>query len=187
MHIFVLNIVLLVFSNSFTFYRIEASLESYVSISSLGNTFTPKSITETPLATLSTSSLLICGIQCNQNQLCRTFVYEKSSSICQLYQSDSQSGNITTTNAITSVVGQIQYIPELFVNYNRTCDQCQINRYLTCRNDRCQCPSTTTYWNGQMCRNQHYYGESCSQSNWCRNDLNLTCVFSSCQSPDASQ
>ena len=166
---------------------IQTSFESHVFMSSFGQTFTPKQSMETPLTSASVSSLLKCSKQCNQNQLCRTFVYDKHASLCQLYRSDSQTGNITATNVTTSVVGQIEYTPQLYVNYNHTCNRCDMDRYLTCRNATCQCPSPGTYWDGQMCQNQLYYGESCNQSSWCRNDLNLTCVFGSCQPSTASE
>ncbi|CAF2594223.1 unnamed protein product [Rotaria sp. Silwood2] len=122
-----------------------------------------------------------CAQQCSQNVLCRVFVYNEITLNCQLYQSDLSSGNITSVPGSTSRVGRIRYQPQLYLDYNRTCDRCQVNRYLTCQNAKCQCPPPTTFWNGQLCQNQLSYGKTCNSSSWCRQDWNLTCVFRSCQ------
>ncbi|CAF1122883.1 unnamed protein product [Rotaria sordida] len=143
--------------------------------------FIPKVSLESPLKILTVRSLMLCAQQCNQNILCRVFVYNEITFNCQLYQSDLSSGNITFIPGSTSQVGRIRYQPQFYLDYNQTCDRCQVNRYLTCQNARCQCPPSTTYWDGQMCQNQLSYGKTCNSSSWCRQDWNLTCIFGSCQ------
>ncbi|CAF3538088.1 unnamed protein product [Rotaria sp. Silwood1] len=178
------------FLRYFTFYLLlsyqiifclQQTYQSNIELSDKGVTFIPKASLEFPLKTLTVKSLMSCAQQCNLNVLCRVFVYDEITLNCQLYQSDLSSGNITTVPTSTSRVGCIRYQPQLYLNYNQTCNQCQVNRYLTCQNARCQCPPPTTFWNGQMCQNQLSYGETCNSSSWCRQDWNLTCVFGSCQ------
>lgn len=166
---------------------LQQAFESDISLSDTGTTFIPKYSFESTLATVNVPSQLRCGQQCNQNILCRIFIYEKIIvNNCRLYQSDLSSGNITSTGASSSRVGIIVYHPLLYADYNQTCDWCQFNRYLTCQNATCRCPPPTSYWDGQMCQNQLYYGEACNASSWCRQDLNLACVFGSCQPNTAS-
>lgn len=157
-------------------------------MSNLGIQFIPRSLQEYPLDNSSASSRLRCATRCYNNVLCRTFVYDQSTRVCQLYRSDSTSGNITSSSSsISSHVGTIPHDPSFYMNYNRTCDLCQYNRYLVCLNSRCQCPSTQLFWNGNICQNKFYYGDGCNSSGQCREDLNLSCIFGSCQLNTASK
>ena len=156
-------------------------------IAARGTQFIPRYSQEYPLSNASASSFLRCATQCFNNFLCRVFVYDESTLVCRLYQSDSTSGNVTSTASISSRVGTISYDSSLYINYNRTCDLCQYNRYLVCLNSRCQCPSTQLFWSGNICRNKFYYGDGCNSSIQCREDLNLSCIFGSCQLNTASK
>lgn len=100
-----------------------AFFRSSISLTSSGTTFMPNSQMEISLKTVTVSSILRCSKQCNDNDICRTFIYDSASWICQFYQSDLQTGNITVTNISTSRVGLIRYFPQFYTNYNRTCDQ----------------------------------------------------------------
>ena len=156
-------------------------INTIITMSNRGTQFVPRSSQEYALNNASASSLLRCITQCAENVLCRTLVYDPSTLLCQLYQSDSTYGNITSSSSDSSCVGTIVYDPSYYTNYNGTCDFCQNNRYLVCSNSRCQCPSTRLYWNGNICQNKLYYGDTCSASIECREDLNLSCIFGSCQ------
>ncbi|CAF1211538.1 unnamed protein product [Rotaria sordida] len=180
------TLFLLYFTLSLLFsYQIIVCLQqiyqSNIELSDKSTIFIPKVSFESPLKTFTIKSLMWCAQQCNLNILCRIFVYDEITFICKLYQSDLLSGNITFVLGSTSQVGRIRYQPQFYLNYNQTCDRCQVNRYLICQNAKCQCPPPTTYWNGQMCQNQLSYGKTCNSSSWCRQDWNLTCIFGSCQ------
>ena len=159
----------------------DEMIATKITMSNRGTQFVPRSSQEYALNNASASSLLRCVIRCFENVLCRTFVYDRSALICQLYQSDSTDGNSTSSASTLSSVGTMDYNPSFYANYNGTCDLCQNNRYLVCLNSRCQCPSTRLYWNGNSCQNKFYYGDTCSASIECREDLNLSCIFGSCQ------
>ena len=156
-------------------------VNTIVKMSIRGTQFVPRSSQEYPLYSSPSASLLRCATRCAENVLCRTFVYDPSTLLCQLYQSNSADGNITSSSSASSSVGTMVYDPSFYTSYNRTCDLCQNNRYLVCLNSRCQCPSTRLYWNGNSCQNKFYYGDTCSASIECREDLNLSCIFGSCQ------
>lgn len=160
---------------------LQQTYQSTIELSDRGTTFIPQVSFELPLQNYIVRSLMQCAQQCNQNVLCRVFVYDEITLDCQLYQSDLSSGNITSVLQTTSRVGHLRYQSKLYVDYNQTCDRCQVNRYLICQNARCLCPPPTTYWDGQMCQNQLSYGKTCNSSSWCRQDWNLSCIFGSCQ------
>ena len=118
-----------------------------------------------------------CSLLCNQNLQCHNFVSHPS--ICRLYSNSSDTGQIITTVSSTTKVGEINYdYIHLTSIYNRTCDYCYPDRYLVCRNSRCQCPSNT-FWNDQdKCINQLFVDatSTCEKNNWCRDDMNMTCT-----------
>ncbi|CAF1006628.1 unnamed protein product, partial [Adineta ricciae] len=68
-----------------------------------------------------------------------------------------------------------------FSSYNASADQCQNSRYLSVdiASGRCKCPART-FWNGTFCLNQGFTGDTCQANDWCRNDLNISCVSSTC-------
>ncbi|CAF1230640.1 unnamed protein product [Didymodactylos carnosus] len=143
-----------------------------------GTSFTPADPIEL-INTISVSSQIRCAQTCNVNSLCRTFDYDTLSKRCRLFEGEITTGLVNRSAAIpsTSRVGSIAYTPQIYLAYNRTCDQCQINRYLLCISNTCQC-TPYTYWNGYMCLNQGYNGSVCQNDQWCRNDKNLTCSSS---------
>ena len=163
------------------------SFRSSMTLSNPGTTFVPNSPMETPLKVISVSSAIRCAQQCNDNPLCRTLIYDSASLVCRLYPSDLQEGNLTATTIVTSRVGSIRFSPQFYTSYNQSCAQCRTSRYLVCQNGLCQCPSPTTFWNGQMCQNQFYSGAACNSSNWCRHDLNVSCILGACQPSTASR
>ena len=161
-------------------------VESLITLTDEGTTFITKNSSAMPLKTMSTSLLANCALECNNNIFCRTFIYDEITLSCQLYESDVTDGNITSSQSSTSRVRFITYDKQFYVDYNKTCDHCQLNRYLTCRNNTCQCSLVMTYWDGQICRNQLTNDQSCNSSLECRQYLNLTCVFGWCQSKPSS-
>ncbi|CAF4574497.1 unnamed protein product, partial [Didymodactylos carnosus] len=108
-----------------------------------------------------------------------TFDYDTLSKRCRLFEGEITTGKVNRSAAIpsTSRVSSIAYTQHLYLAYNQTCDQCQINRYLLCINQTCQCPPHT-YWNAWMCLNQGYNGSLCQNDQWCRTDKNITCSSS---------
>ena len=123
------------------------------------------------------NSLLKCAQTCYTNNLCRTFNYDYQTKLCRLYEGDINStGVINSSLSIQSICGSINLVDKDFIDYERSCSYCQNSRYLTCRNDRCQCQSHT-YYDGSICRSQKLNGSECTNDIECRNDLNLTCLF----------
>ncbi len=106
---------------------------------------------------------------CDLNILCRTFDYDSSSFICRLFEGAVNTGSIISSVS-TSCVGALQFFSYFFATYGQPCYQCEENRYLTCSNGSCSCPSYT-FWNGNQCENQRYFGEPCNQSDSCRSDI----------------
>ncbi|UJR14432.1 hypothetical protein I4U23_001429 [Adineta vaga] len=128
------------------------------------------------------SSFTSCYIRCSMNPLCRLFVSDTSwSYVCRLYQGSIDTGSLIISISSTSRVGILHYDASWYEAYNQICHSNSIssNRYLTCINNRLQCPMNT-YWNGSMCLNQVYYLDLCSTNEDCRQDIDLQCSLS-CQ------
>ena len=120
---------------------------------------------------------MIFASACNLNPQCRTFDYDALSRVCRLFEGALNTGNIISAVS-SSRVGSVQYFSKFFTAINQSCSQCIENRYLTCSNNTCQCP-LHSFWNGTQCINQRYQNASCSNNNWCRNDLSgLICSLS---------
>ncbi|CAF1077668.1 unnamed protein product, partial [Didymodactylos carnosus] len=151
---------------------------SHIHLGDFGTLFAPADPIEL-INTISVSSRIGCAQTCNLNSLCRTLDYDTLSKRCRLFEGEITTGQVNRSAAVpsTSRVGSIAYTQQLYLVYNQTCNQCQINRYLLCINNTCQCPPHT-YWNGSMCLNQGYNGSSCQNGEWCRNDKNITCSSS---------
>ena len=136
------------------------------------------------ISTNSVQSKRNCAYLCNQNPLCRTFVFDTS--VCQLYDASLTTGQVVSAPSVNSIVGGIVYDNiDLSSRYNQTCDRCFPDRYLVCRNSRCQCPSST-FWNEyNQCVDQQFVGSTslCAKDSWCRQDMNLSCVCTKCQCP----
>ena len=123
-------------------------------------------------------SRIFCSALWNSNSLCRTLDCN-SDKQCRLFEGYISTGTVHSFPG--SVVDAVVYYPttgpSLFSNYSQTCaDKFDVNHYLVCSDltNRCQYPSDT-FWNGTFFVNQLYPSSTCTQSNWCRQDLNLTC------------
>ncbi len=116
-------------------------------------------------------------IVCNQNVQCRTFDYDSYSLMCRLFEGAVETGQVIPSGSLTSRVGSVRLQPSFFAAFGQPCAQCTNTRYLVCpskRNNTCQCPQNT-FWNGVQCENQVYEDSNCSNNQWCRTDLELTC------------
>ncbi|CAF1507059.1 unnamed protein product, partial [Adineta steineri] len=125
-------------------------------------------------------TLIRCAILCDRNIQCRTFDYDSISKQCRLFEGSIDTGILLSVSS-ASVVGSIKIDESLYDLYNASSDACANNRFLVSDtlNDWCHCP-IHTYWNESICVNQRYDGEVCANDNWCRTDLNITCVSSIC-------
>ncbi|CAF1267301.1 unnamed protein product [Didymodactylos carnosus] len=157
---------------------VYSQYQSHIYRADFGTSFIPADPIEL-ISTIWVSSEISCTETCNINLLCRTYDYDTLSKRCRLFEGEITTGHVNRSAAIpsTSRVSSIAYTEQLYLVYNQTCDKCQINRYLLCINDICQC-TPHTYWNGYMCLNQRYNGSICQNDQWCRNDKNLICSSS---------
>ncbi|CAF1450480.1 unnamed protein product [Didymodactylos carnosus] len=153
-----------------------SQFQSFIHLDDLGTSFAPADPIEL-INTISVSSKIGCAQACNLNSLCRTFDYDTLSKRCRLFEGEITTGKVNKSAAIPSRVSSIAYTQQLYLAYNQTCDQCQINRYLLCINQTCHCPPHT-YWNAWMCLNQGYNGSLCKNDEWCRTDKHITCSSS---------
>ncbi|CAF0990046.1 unnamed protein product [Adineta steineri] len=157
-------------------------MQSSLNLLAPGFDFLPANPVELITTYTGMNSFLLCYIQCNMNPLCRTFVSDiVLPSVCRLYEGSIDTGTIVKASSLTSRVGGLYYYPSLYDVYNQMCDPHVLssNRYLICFDNVWQCP-TTTFWNGSMCVNQVYYGDSCTMNAACRQDIGLQCS-SDCQ------
>ena len=148
---------------------------SHIDVFPTGTLFQPANNVEL-LRQLTSESFLDCAAQCNVNPQCRTFMYDRSTGLCSLYEGETSTGSIITNSSSTSQVGSINYSPDLYPCFNQTSSTCAFNRYVVA--DRTTglgvCPKNT-YWDGNMCLNQLYLGAPCANQQYCRNDLFLGC------------
>ncbi|CAF1249744.1 unnamed protein product [Adineta steineri] len=152
----------------------------YFLITKPGNQFQPANIIELLAINPNIRTLIRCAILCDRNIQCRTFDYDSISKQCRLFEGSIDTGVLLSVSS-ASVVGSIKIDESLYDLYNASSDACANNRFLVSDtlNDWCHCP-IHTYWNGSICVNQRYDGEVCANDNWCRTDLNITCVSSIC-------
>ncbi|CAF4226550.1 unnamed protein product [Adineta steineri] len=152
----------------------------YFSITKPGNQFQPANIIELLAINPNIRTLIRCAILCDRNIQCRTFDYDSISKQCRLFEGSIDTGILLSVSS-ASVVGSIKIDESLYDLYNASSDACVNNRFLVSDtlNNWCHCP-IHTYWNGSICVNQRYDGEVCANDNWCRTDLNITCVSSIC-------
>jgi hypothetical protein len=131
------------------------------------------------IVTLSASSFLSCGMQCNQLISCRTFDFDLSSGQCRIFEGDLTTGSIATNpSKPQSYVGLVELTPATYApTHGQPCTACAESRYEICdaNSSTCQCPANT-YWDQSICRIQLFAGETCSNADACRADLNMTCV-----------
>lgn len=114
-------------------------------------------------------------LECNEHIQCRSFDYDSQSSSCPLFESNSETGQIISTNTSSARVWMTILSAELYAGYGKPCEQCITNRYLLCSvNQTCGCPSHT-YWNGSLCINQRYQDEPRQIDDWCRTDFGYLC------------
>ena len=162
----------------------KSDLTSSIEFRSGNNDFTPLNSCELIDIHSSIQSESDCAFLCHRHPQCRTFVFNTFT--CRLYEGPIKSGKMISTSSVNSIVGEINYNNiNLSSRYNKSCDYCSPDRYLICKNNRCQCPSNT-YWNEKnQCINQQYVNSilTCKENNWCREDLNLKCLCQKCQCP----
>lgn len=151
--------------------------QSYWSLSSPGLVFKPKDEQALFISQTFTDSKVKCAFSCHSTIDCRIFDYDASSRRCRLFE-----GNVEVMGGLTgntsypqSVVGSIELNAELFGAHGQPCSSCQQNRFLSCINGSCQCPSRT-YFDGSICQSQKVLGNRCVNATECRQDLNYTCL-----------
>ncbi|CAF4222114.1 unnamed protein product, partial [Adineta steineri] len=139
----------------------------------------------------SVSGLVLISIHTVQNQIMQSslnlqapgfdFLPANPVELITTYTGSLDTGIIVKCSSLTSRVGGLYYYLSLYDVYNQICDPHVLpsNRYLICVNNVWQCP-TNTFWNGSMCLNQVYYGDSCTMNEACRHDIGLQCS-SDCQ------
>ncbi|CAF1287301.1 unnamed protein product [Adineta steineri] len=156
---------------------------SQFTFSQAGYRFQPANNVELIFTFSNTRTSATCAIHCYQNILCRTFDFDSSSHQCRLFEGSVNTGTLIST-VITTLVGWIEMDASMFTLYNATSDQCINNRFLYSDpiSGRCECP-THTFYDGSMCLNQRFAGDTCTSNSWCRTDLNINCIASICVGP----
>lgn len=157
--------------------NLDTSFNSQWTLSSPGFIFKPKDESLLFISQTLTESRLKCIYSCHSTTRCRIFEYDISSGRCRLFEGDLQTMDELAVDASypQSIVGYIELDLKWFDAYGQSCTACQQSRYLSCVNDRCQCPSRT-YFDGSVCRSQKLLGSRCIDSKECRQDLNHTCL-----------
>ena len=152
------------------------AFQSYFILDNMGTQFMPIHMNALHLANVSAQTKVKCAYQCSVHPQCRTFNFDTTTQICQLFQGDTIATGSTVSAAQTSMFGSVRLMEIFFTAYNRSCDQCADNRFLRCVNNTCQCQQNT-YWNGSFCLPQLPLPcmECEPNKSMCREDLNLTC------------
>ena len=132
---------------------LSTDFASEVRLHPVGTDFIPANLIELRGIRLSISSPVSCARLCHEDPQCRTFVFDFPS--CRLYESSLTTGSIIESSSINSIVGSINYDNiNLSSVYNKSCDYCYADRYLVCRNNKCQCPMNS-FWDDQSkCLNE---------------------------------
>ena len=167
----------IIFFSSLVF-SVHTIYQSAIHLSSHGFEFQPQHNVQLMQESM-TQNRLLCSVACNQQRFCRTFDYDSTSTRCRVFEADTATGSIVPCNSSTSIVGTVILSSLLFATmHNQSCETCQESRYEICSpsSSTCQCPSHT-FWNGSVCLLQLFVNASCSQTNDCRTDLNLTCAI----------
>ncbi len=163
----------------YLYFSYSGADQSLMVLQDSGTDFNPANSVELLTTVSKIRSTLQCYMQCHLNFQCRTFVYKSETQECSLYEGSINTGSVvaTASGGTPSIVGGIIYTPELFISYGLACDQCASSRYLKCVNNTCQC-LPNTFWNGTMCLNQVYYGQTCAtyQGSCRQADLSLICL-----------
>lgn len=155
---------------------LAAAFQVYFALDNLGTQFAPIDKNAIHLTDISAQTRINCAYQCSIYPQCRTFNFDSTTQICQLFQGDTIATGSTVAGAQTSVIGSLKLTETLYNAYNKSCDQCSDNRFLRCVNNTCQCEQNT-YWNGSFCLPQLPLPCMVCEQNksMCREDLNLTC------------
>ena len=127
-----------------------------------------------------TRTMLECAMRCLNDLQCRTFNFDQDTTTCQLFEGSLDVGTLIFTSS-NSVIGWLNMKPSDYLLYHTSFDRCVNHRYLfsDISTSLCQCPAHT-FWNGSICLNQRFVGDLCQSDEWCRSDLNLRCISSSC-------
>ncbi|UJR08241.1 hypothetical protein I4U23_012514 [Adineta vaga] len=142
----------------------------------MGTQFMPINMDALHLGNISVQTKMKCAIQCHSNHQCRTFNFDTSTQICQLFQGDKFATGTIVPGAQTIVAGSFKWMNTLFDAHGQPCNACKDNRFLRCVNSLCDCQQNT-YWDGTVCLPQLPMPcMECEPSkNMCRSDLSLTC------------
>lgn len=150
--------------------------QSYIRLEPSGTEFYAIDENILLIETSSQSTYHQCIYRCHELRLCRVLDYDPVSQRCRLFEGDIQTtGRVDHSDSVTSVVGVIELIAELFIFYGHTCDRCTDSRFLRCINSTCDCLEHT-FWTGTVCASQKLRTAPCSNNNHCRVDHNLTCL-----------
>lgn len=179
----IVSFQVIIFSFVYLIDVLNSDMTSSISFYDIGTDFIPLNSDELLGIHSSILTKFSCALLCHEDPQCRTFVFDPPT--CRLYEGERETGQVIFTSN-SAMIGEILYDDiDLSSSYNQTCDHCYPDRYLVCKNDRCQCP-LNTFWNGQdKCLNQQYINSAmtCNDDEWCRQDLNLTCFCNKCQCP----
>lgn len=130
------------------------------------------------LSVTTSRSVTKCAAKCGTLPHCRTFDFDPVSKQCRLFEADSTTGTTLAAASPTSVVGSSQITRDLYsATHNQACSASAQNRYAVCSSSTStyQC-SLRTYWDGEICRLQLFKNDTCTRTDGCRSDLNLTCA-----------
>ena len=155
---------------------ISGIYQSIIQYSLSGLEFQPKNTIQL-ISSQTIQTIVLCSAACNQLSSCRVFDYDTVSKRCRLFEGDSTTGAIISSNSSTSFVGTVYISSSLYSSaHNQPCQACQQDRYEVCSTNTstCQCPPHS-YWDGSVCALQLFENETCGQVDACRLDLNLSC------------
>jgi hypothetical protein len=120
-----------------------------INMSPFGFEFQPSDVALDQLSIFHADNLKQCYFQCNLQPLCCWFDFDSLTNRCRLFVF----GTMISSSSSSSQVGSIQYLPDLYVQFNQACtsNNNDISRYLVCgSNNKYQC-LTGFWWNGIMC------------------------------------
>lgn len=167
------HMIMLLLLNSVKNHTFQSLLTRHES----GTGFVPAHPVELLATLTSVSTFDACFNYCHQNIRCRSFVSLLISPFsCWLYEGVSDTGTIISSMLPQSLVGSINYYPELYGKYGQSCNPALPlpDRYMVCQTGVWSCP-VNTYWDRSLCRNAVYYNGSCEANNQCRPGLGLQC------------
>ena len=149
--------------------------DAYFSLTPPGFHYQPSNIILHLSTVTDVQMIADCARLCLDHLQCRTFDFDQDTITCQLFEGSIDIGTLIVSPS-SSVVGWIDIQPSDYLLYHASFDRCVNHRYLYSDvvTGLCVCPAHTV-WNGSLCVNQRFEGDSCVNDAWCRLDLNLRC------------